>query len=246
MIEVASAGTASSRQQTVLLVKFDRKTALDIQAALASVQLQTVAATSERQMLDALRDTMRPGLAVVDINGSSEPGLETCRLVSEVAHIPVIAVSATGDERTVMRFLNECADDFIVKPIRLGELVARVRRLLRQQARLRDAHATSLQVDARLTIDFGGQQAFVNGIATPLTPTEAKLLSSLIRRGGRTVLIETLLRQLWPMEEASEDTLRFHVYRLRQKIEPIPSQPRYVLTVRGVGYRFIEPNSNAE
>ena len=87
-------------------------------------------------------------------------------------------------------------------------------------------------------MDFAHQHALVAGRSIFLTPTETKLLYLLIRNAGRVVTADFLLRRLWPMEEVFEDTLRVHVHRLRQKIEPIPRQPRYILTERGIGYSF--------
>ena len=94
------------------------------------------------------------------------------------------------------------------------------------------------QVDERLAVDFSHQQAMVNGTPIPLTPTETKLLYLLMRNAGRVVSTDFLLRRLWPMEEVFEDTLRVHIHRLRQKIEPVPARPRYILTERGLGYSF--------
>ena len=94
------------------------------------------------------------------------------------------------------------------------------------------------QVDNQLAVDFPHQQAIVNGTPIQLTPTETKLLYLLMRNAGRVVSAEFLLRRLWPMEEVFEDTLRVHIHRLRQKIEPVPARPTYVNTERGFGYSF--------
>jgi DNA-binding response OmpR family regulator len=94
------------------------------------------------------------------------------------------------------------------------------------------------RVDGRLGVDFAHQQVIVEGRRIDLTPTETKLLYILMRNAGRTVTTGFLLRRLWPLEEVFEDTLRVHVHRLRQKMEADPRKPRYVVTERGLGYRF--------
>jgi DNA-binding response OmpR family regulator len=96
-----------------------------------------------------------------------------------------------------------------------------------------------MQVDERLGVDFAQQSAIIDGRAVSLTPTESKLLYILMRNAGRIVSTEFLLRRLWPLEEVFEDTLRVHVYRVRQKIEADPAQPRYIVTERGLGYSFL-------
>ena len=95
-----------------------------------------------------------------------------------------------------------------------------------------------IRVDDHLAIDFAHQRAAVDGRPVPLTSTETKLLFVLMRNAGRVVATDFLLRRLWPSDEVFEDTLRVHVHRLRSKIEPEPSRPRYVVTERGSGYRF--------
>ena len=95
-----------------------------------------------------------------------------------------------------------------------------------------------MQVDERLSVDIAHQQAIVTEQKVDLTPTETKLLYILMRNADRIVTTDFLLRRLWPMEEVFEDTLRVHVHRLRQKIEVDPSKPCYIVTERGLGYRF--------
>jgi len=92
------------------------------------------------------------------------------------------------------------------------------------------------KVDDRLAVDFAHQRVIVEGQSVQLTPTETKLLYLLMRNAGHIVTTDFLLRRLWPRDEVFEDSLRVHVHRLRQKIEPVPAQPRYVNTERGVGY----------
>ena len=101
-----------------------------------------------------------------------------------------------------------------------------------------------MHVDDHLTVDFAHQRAIVDGEAVPLTPTETKLLYILMRNAGRIVTTDFLLRRLWPLEEVFEDALRVHIHRLRQKVELIPSRPRYIVTERGLGYTFRPASSS--
>jgi DNA-binding response OmpR family regulator len=116
--------------------------------------------------------------------------------------------------------------------------VARARRVLRRIGNFSFTLASETPVDDRLAVDFVRQVAKVEGNPVPLTPTETKILHILMRSSPRTVGTGYLLRRVWPMEEVFEDTLRVHVHRVRQKIEPDPAKPRYVLTHRGQGYSF--------
>src|SRR6185436_10441901 len=123
-------------------------------------------------------------------------------------------------------------------PFHVREMVARVERVCRRIGNFGYTLQPVIRVDDRLGIDFSHQKVKVEGRDVALTATETKLLYVLMRNAGRVVATDFLLRRLWPADEVFEDTLRVHVHRLRSKIEPVPSQPRYVLTERGAGYRF--------
>lgn len=179
-----------------------------------------------------------PHLALVDIRMPGLDGLELCRRVHTYSDLPVILLTAVDDEPTVVKALDTVAEDYIFKPFRPAELVARARRVLRRIGNFSFTQAAETAVDERLAVDFVRQVAKVEGNPVPLTPTETKILHILMRSSPRTVDTGYLLRRVWPMEEVFEDTLRVHVHRVRQKIEPDPAKPRYVLTHRGQGYSF--------
>jgi DNA-binding response OmpR family regulator len=165
-------------------------------------------------------------------------GFDFCEAVQQFSDLPVIMLSAQDEEDTIIKSISNYAEDYVTKPFSPRELVARVERVLRRIGDFGYTLGITTTIDDRLTVDFAHQRALVEGRSIFLTPTETKLLYLLIRNAGRIVTADFLLRRLWPMEEMFEDTLRVHVHRLRQKIEPIPSQPRYILTERGVGYSF--------
>jgi DNA-binding response OmpR family regulator len=151
----------------------------------------------------------------------------------------VVLLSAIDEEETVIQAIDRFAEDYVTKPFSPRELVARVRRVLRRLGDFAYVLDALIEVDDRLSVDFAHQQVTVEGQVVPLSPTETKLLYLLMRSAGRPVTTGFLLRRLWPLEEVFEDALRVHVYRLRQKIEPVPSRPRYIVTERGVGYQFM-------
>ena len=179
-----------------------------------------------------------PHLAVVDIRMPGIDGLELCRQVHAYCDLPVILLTAVDDEPTVVKALDTVAEDYVLKPFRPAELMARARRVLRRIGSFAFTLAPETPVDGRLAVDFVKQVARIEGQPVPLTPTETKILHILMRSSPRTVDTGYLLRRVWPMEEVFEDTLRVHVHRVRQKIEPDPGRPRYVLTHRGLGYSF--------
>lgn len=179
-----------------------------------------------------------PHLAVVDIRMPDLDGIELCRRIHAYSDLPVILLTAVDEEPMVVNALDTVAEDYVLKPFRPAELVARARRVLRRIGDFSFTLATETPVDGRLAVDFVRQVAKVEGKPVSLTPTETKILHILMRSSPRTVDTGYLLRRVWPMEEVFEDTLRVHVHRVRQKIEPDPAKPRYVLTHRGHGYSF--------
>jgi len=182
-----------------------------------------------------------PHLAVVDLNMPVMSGFEFCELVQRFCDLPVIILTAIDAEEVVIKGIERYAEDYITKPFSPREVVARVLRVLRRIGDFAYTLEPVVRIDDHLAVDFAHQTAIVGGRTATLTPTETKLLYILMRNGGRTVTNDFLLRRLWPMEEIYEDTLRVHVRRLRQKIERDASEPGYVLTERGVGYRFNVP-----
>ena len=148
-------------------------------------------------------------------------------------------LTAIDDEETVVFGLDRYAEDYIVKPFRAAELVARVRRVLRRMGDFAYTLEPVIKVDDNLQIDFPNRKAFVRERPVQLTPTEAKLLYILMRNAGRTVTNGFLLRRVWPMDDAFEDRLHTHIYRLRRKIEASPKEPHYIISDWGTGYSFL-------
>jgi DNA-binding response OmpR family regulator len=177
----------------------------------------------------------------VDINMPGMDGFEFAHAVQEFCDLPMIMLTAVDEEDTIVRGLEQFAEDYVIKPFSPRELVARVQRVLRRIGDFAYTLDPITRVDERLAVDFSHQQVIVEGQIVSLTPTETKLLYILMRNAGRTVTSGFLLRRLWPWDEVFEDTLRVHLHRLRHKIEAQPSRPLYITTERGVGYRFKSP-----
>ncbi|MBN1201402.1 MAG: response regulator transcription factor [Anaerolineae bacterium] len=181
----------------------------------------------------------RPDLIVLDIVMPEMDGLTMCQRVREVAETPVMMLSAQAiTEEDIVQGLNAGADEYLVKPIRLNEFVARVHALLRR-AHMVSSEAEVGYNDGYLSVDLQRRHVHVDGKRKHLTPTEFKLLVVLIENAGRVVPQRELLEQVWGPEYVDDVYYpRVYISQLRRKIEPDPGNPLYILTEHRVGYRF--------
>ena len=182
----------------------------------------------------------RPNIVVLDIiMPGNMDGLTVCRRIREVADTPVMMLSATAvTEDDVIEGLNAGADEYIIKPVRLNEFVARVRALLRR-AQISVSETEQSYDDGYLRVDLHRRQVFVEDKPQHLTPTEFKLLAVLLENAGRVVSQRDLLEQVWGREYIDDVYYpRVYVSQLRRKIEADSSNPVYILTEHRVGYRF--------
>lgn len=228
-------------QQKILAVDDDHFNLRIVQHALKQADFKVMTATSGEEALSQIKRQGLPHLAVVDIHmppGMS--GFEFCRSVHQFSDLPIIMLTAVGEENTVVEGLEKHAEDYIIKPFVPGELVARVNRVLRRIGDFAYTLEPLTKVDERLAIDFPAREAYVYDEPVSLTPTETKLLYILMRNAGRTVTTDFILRRLWPLEPAYEDRLHVHMHRLRRKIEADDDEewPRYIVSERGLGYTF--------
>ena len=238
MSDSASVGYSAGRPQRILVVDDDPDILSLVRDKLDRVGFEVWTASSGPNALALIEQRGLPHLAIVDIMMPRMDGFELCRTIQEFSDLPVIMLTAVDEETTVIRGIEHFAEDYITKPFSPGELVARVQRVLRRIGDFAYTLDPVIHADDHLAVDFAHQQAIVDGQPVPLTPTESKLLYILMRNAGRTTGADFLLSRLWPLEEVFEDTLCVHVHRLRLKIEPVPTQPRYVVTERGLGYSF--------
>ncbi len=225
--------------QRILVVDDDPDITHVVKITLEEEGFEVATAQTANEAFNHIARHGLPHLAVVDIRMPGTDGIEFCHKVQKYSDLPVILLSAVNEEEKVVKAIEEVAEDYVIKPFSPKVLAARVKRVMRRVGDF-DFRLESLTViDDRLAIDFAEKKALINEKAVSLTPTETKLLHILIRSARRTVTTEYLLGRLWPLEEVFEDTLRVHVHRLRQKIEPEKSSPRYLITQRGVGYSFL-------
>ena len=213
-----------------------------VQSTLSRAGFQVMTATSGEDALALIQGEGLPHLALVDINMPfGMDGFEFCEAVLEFSDLPIIMLTAVDESDTIIQAIEQYAEDYITKPVSAGELVARVRRVLRSLGEFAFDLEKITRVDERLGVNFGLCQVEVAGKSITLTPTETKLLYILMRTSGRLQSTDFILRRLWPLEDAFEDRLRVHVHRLRGKIEEEPGNPRYIVSRRRRGYIFL-PN----
>ena len=189
---------------------------------------------------EGLRKAYRyqPDLVLLDIMMPDMDGWEVCKRVREMSDVPVIFLTARGEVRDVVRGLEMGADDYVVKPYDNDELVARVKAHLRRSPR--PNMSEELVFDGgNFRINFMNREVYVRNEIMHLTPKEFNLLGVLVRNAGRVVTRTDLVTQAWGEEYGDAiDSLKLYVHYLRQKLEANPNQPDYILTSRGVGYRF--------
>ncbi len=186
-----------------------------------------------------------PDLVLLDIMMPEMDGYETLKRIREVSSIPVIFLSVKAEEPDRVRGLDLGADDYITKPFSPRELVSRIKAVLRRMGAENAVKRTEVRVDDELLIDFDQRRVIVRGHEVRLRATEYRLLYQLVTNAGKLMSHETLLSRVWGPEYQDEDQyVRLYITYLRQKIEKDPKNPRYILSERGLGYRFVELAQN--
>ena len=189
-----------------------------------------------------------PDLVVLDVMMPELDGFETLRRIREVSSVPVIMLTVRNEESDRIRGLEIGADDYLTKPFSPRELQTRIKALLRRTFTPAPPRKTRIVVDDNLTIDFSRHEVIVRGQKVALRPTEFRLLYHLVHNAGRLMTHQALLSKVWGPEYRDEGHyLRLYITYLRQKLERDPAEPVYILTERGMGYRFreLEPAEDA-
>ena len=226
------------KRKTILVVDDEPRMIGFIRMNLEVEGYQVIEASNGLEALDSIR-TQLPDLLLLDVMMPNLDGFETLRMLREFSDIPVIMLTAKGEENDKVLGLELGADDYITKPFGPRELSSRIKALFRRLEKPSTEEAI-LRVDDRLSVDFNQRQVIVDGAAVKLRPTEYRLLYHLIRNAGWTVPHDQILQKVWGYEYRDEaHYVRLYVNYLREKIEEDPSNPRYIITERGVGYRFI-------
>lgn len=182
-----------------------------------------------------------PDVIVLDVMMPELDGFETLKLIRETSTVPVIMLTARGEELDKVRGLSLGADDYVTKPFSQRELLWRIQAVIRRAEMPRSLPKTQITIDDHLTVDFTRGEVYRDSKKVVLTPTEYRLLYHLVSNPGRVLTNETLLVRVWGRDYREEDHyVRLYISYLRQKIEPDPSRPRYIQTEKGLGYRFID------
>ncbi len=190
--------------------------------------------------IEKVREDM-PDLVLMDVMMPNLDGFETLARIREFSAVPVIMLTVKGDEEDLTHGLDLGADDYITKPFSPRVLSSRIRAVLRRAEPATGQAEEPLVIDDGLAIDFPRREVIVRGEHIKLRPTEYRLLLHLVENAGWILPHETLLAKVWgPEYRDDSQLLRLYITYLRKKIEPDPANPRYILTERGVGYRFVD------
>jgi two-component system KDP operon response regulator KdpE len=197
-------------------------------------------ARSGEETLEMFREEM-PDLLIIDINLPGMSGFEVCREIRESSEVPIIMLSVRNNERDKVRALDSGADDYVVKPFGIQELLARIRANLRRHVPSADELPLTFE-SQDLRIDFAQRTVLARGHQARLTPKEFELLHYLVAHPNKALPHRELLQAVWGPDYGDQvEYLRVFINQLRKKIEPQPSKPRYLLTEPWVGYRFALP-----
>jgi two-component system KDP operon response regulator KdpE len=230
----------NDRRRKILIADDEPRMIRFIRLNLEHDGYEVLEANNGQAALDQLRDEL-PDMVLLDVMMPDLDGFETLEMVREVSTVPVIMLTAKGDVEDRVRGLELGADDYISKPFSPAELSSRVKAVLRRTEMPGETLHEPIEVDDRLKIDFDRREIWVEGELVKLRPTEYRLLYHLVKNAGWVVPHEQLLAKVWGYEYRDETHyLRLYINYLRQKLEEDPSNPRYILTERGVGYRFID------
>lgn len=228
----------SMNPPTVLVVD-DEKPLRDFVRRNLEVRNYNVVTASNGLEALAIFNTKNIDLVILDIMMPRMDGLETIRRIRQSSLVPIIILSALGEEGDKIKALNLGADDYLNKPFGVGELLARVQAVIRRARWAESPARQGRLMHGEIHVDLERHEASVRGEVVDLTPTEFNLLVYLMEHAGKVLPHQTILQHVWGPEYGPENEyLRVYIGRLRQKIEQDPSNPHYLLTERGIGYSF--------
>jgi two-component system response regulator RegX3 len=230
-----------ARASTILLVEDESALAESVAYNLTREGFSVVSAGDGELALTRFRAD-NPAMVILDLMLPKLSGLDVCRAIRAESDVPILILTAKDSEADKVTGLELGADDYVTKPFSMRELVSRVRAHLRRNASRRPAaEALDRLYGGRVEMDPEAHEVFVQGDPVQLTPKEFELLETLLSRKGRLLTREFLIDEIWgPDYVGDTKTLDVHVKRLRQKVEDDPHRPRHILTVRGLGYKFVD------
>lgn len=228
--------------EKVLVIDDDKDLAFMLKSQLERKDYKVVTASDGREGLQKAYQ-VRPDLVLLDLMMPGMDGWEVCQRLRELSNVPIIMLTARSMKGDVVRGLEAGADDYLTKPFSAAELYARIQAVLRRSNRENGQgdSRSAFYTNGHLSIDFDRRIVTVRGERIDFTPTEFKLLSCLVRNEGRVLPHRYLLNEVWGPEYANDiDYVKLYIRYLRLKIEDDPSNPVYIQTEWGVGYRFSE------
>jgi DNA-binding response OmpR family regulator len=231
----------SLKNRVVLVVDDEERMARFVRLNLEHDGFNVVEAYRGLDAIQKMRDSM-PDLVLLDVMMPDIDGFEALQMIREISSVPVIMLTAKGEEEDKVRGLELGADDYITKPFSPRELSSRVKAVMRRSEMSSPTTTHELmEVDDRLKLDFGKREVWVDGKIIKLRPTEYRLLYHLVQNAGWVLTYDQLLAKVWGYEYRDEPHyVRLYINYLRQKLEPDLANPRYIITERGVGYRFVD------
>ncbi len=233
----APPGDTGGPQPSVVLIEDEAQIRRFLRASLASEGYRLFEATTGADGLVEVA-TRQPDVVIVDLGLPDTDGVTVIRRIREWTAVPIIVLSARGQERDKITALDAGADDYLSKPFGVGELLARIRVALRRWAALHEPGTPAFNV-GDLSVDLAVRRVAVTGKEVHLTPIEYKLLTTLVRHAGKVITHRQLLLEVWgPTSGDQAHYLRVYMAQLRRKLETDPARPRYLLTEPGVGYRL--------
>jgi two-component system, OmpR family, KDP operon response regulator KdpE len=223
---------------TILVVDDEPQIRRVMRTTLTAEGYAVIEAHDGAEALEKLRSE-RPDLILLDMNMPVMDGLQTCREIRSGSEVPIIMLTVRSAEKDKVRALDAGADDYVVKPFSIQELLARVRALLRRVA---DQKHPAALVSKDLSFDFDKRAILVRGAPVHLTPKEFAVLKELVAADGRPITHRRLLQSVWGPDYGEQtESLRVVINQLRKKIELNPAKPAYIHTEPWVGYRFNIP-----
>ena len=230
----------SFRDYQILVVDDEKRMVRFIRLNLEQDGFKVISAFNGTEALEQVRKNL-PDLVLLDVMMPDMDGFEVLRKIRQASTVPVIMLTAKGEEEDRIRGLALGADDYITKPFSPREMVSRVKAVLRRTEDFKVDTSKVIEVDDWLKMDFNRRKIWVGGELVQLRPTEYRLLYHLVQNAGWVVTHDQLLTKVWGYEYRDEPHyVRLYINYLRKKIEKDPANPEYILTERGVGYRFID------
>ncbi len=231
---------SSGSRARILVVEDEVSLADTVRYNLEREGYAVAVAPDGRQALDRFREET-PSLVILDLMLPELSGLDVCRQIRQISNVPIIMVTAKDSEADKVSGLEIGADDYVTKPFSVRELVSRVRAHLRREEMTGGTQSSSMFSGGPVELDPSRHEVRVRGELVAVPPKEFALLEMLLRLKGRLLTRDHLIAEVWGSDYFGDTkTLDVHVKRLRQKVEEDPHQPAHLITVRGLGYRFVD------